>query len=113
MRLRFLNVPRNGVITSIISLAIADLLHALRPTFVHPQNSLDSATRFLVAVLLFGPFLFGLVSPLGTIFMRLCDSRLRKSYTVVAFRNDMSWYVLLAFVMFPSYRYGWLLNPNP
>jgi hypothetical protein len=87
-----------------ISMAIADLLHALRPTFIHPQNSLDSATRFFVAVLLFGPFLFGLVSPLGTIFMRLCDSRLRKSYTVVAIRNDMSWYVLLGFVMFLSYR---------
>jgi hypothetical protein len=110
--MRFLDVPRNGVLTAIVALTIADLLHAFRPTFIHPQNRLDVVTKLFVSVLLFGPFIFGSLQPLGTIFMRLCDSKLRKSYSAVAFRNDMSWYVLLGFAVFLSYRYGWSFQPN-
>jgi hypothetical protein len=110
--MRFWNVPRNGALTAIVALIIAELLHALRPTFIHPQNYLDVVTKLLVGALLFGPFLLGIVLPLGTVFMRLCDFKLRKSYSAIAFRNDMSWYVLLGFAILLSYRYGWLFHPS-
>lgn len=108
--MRFLNTPRNGVLTAIFALAIVDSLHALRPTFIHPQNNLDVFTKLIVWVLVFGPFIFGGLQPLSTIFMRLCDSKSRKSYSAIAFRNHLAWYVLLALAMFLSYRYGWFFH---
>jgi hypothetical protein len=110
--MRFLDVPRNGVLTAIAALTIADLLHALRPNFIHPQNNVDVITKVFVSVLLFGPFIFGFVLPLGPIFMRLCDSNLRKSYSAVAFGKDISWYALIGFAMILSYRCGWLFQLN-
>jgi hypothetical protein len=110
--MHFLSVPRNGVLTAIVALTIADLLHAIRPAFIHPQNPVDIFTKLLVGALLLGPFLFGLALPLEAIFTRLCDPRLRKSYSGIAFRNDVSWYLLMGLAVFLSYRYGWLFHPN-
>src|SRR5882762_5539966 len=105
IRVRFLHIPRNGVVTAIVALAIADLLRVLRPGLIHPQSYVDVGTRLLSMILLFRPFLFGAVAPLETIFMRVCDPKLRKSYSANSFLIDMSWYIPLACAAFFSFRY--------
>jgi hypothetical protein len=77
---------------------------------IHPQSYLDVGARLLAIVLLFGPFCFGSVAPLETIFKRICDSNLRKSYTADSFLIDMSWYIPLALAVFFSFRYVWGLS---
>ena len=98
------------MVTAIVALAIADLLRVLRPALIHPQSYLDVGARLLAIVLLFGPFCFGSVAPLETIFKRICDSNLRKSYTADSFLIDMSWYIPLALAVFFSFRYVWGLS---
>ena len=108
--MRFLDRTRNGVLTAVLALSIADLLRVLRPTLTHPHNYVDDLAKLVAALLLFGPFMFGAIQPLGVLFVRVCDSELRKSHSAVSVLKELSWYVPLGAVVFLSVRYVWLPN---
>jgi hypothetical protein len=91
-----------------VALAIADLLRVLRPTLTNPQGYADDGAKLLAGLLLFGPFMFGAFKPFSVIFMRLCDSQLRKSYSAFSRLKDLSWYAALGTVVFLSFRYVWV-----